>query len=103
MDQEKQELIAKLDAGEVKEDVFDNMANEMDKTFEENCRSILNDEEYKLIFDREAGIQTQSSKNIESSAAEPEITSTSLQKAPEPENSRVNKWRWIRECAGFAT
>jgi hypothetical protein len=74
MDQEKQELIAKLDAGEVKEDVFDNAAKEMDKAFEENCRSILTDEEYKLIFDRQADVQIQSSENIdiESKSAEPE-------------------------------
>jgi hypothetical protein len=62
MDQEKQELIAKLDAGEIKEDSFDNIAKEMDKTFEENCRSVLTDEEYKLIFDRQEGVQPQGSK-----------------------------------------
>jgi hypothetical protein len=55
MDKEKQELIAKLDAGEIKEDVFDNMAKEMDRTFEENCQSVLTHEEYRLIFDRQEG------------------------------------------------
>jgi hypothetical protein len=82
MDQEKQALIAKLDAGEIKEDVFDNMAKEMDKAFEENCRSILTDEQYKLIFDRQEGVQTQSSeiKDIESSEPEPEKTAPSPRK-----------------------
>jgi hypothetical protein len=56
--QEREELIAKLDAGEIKEEVFDLMNNEMDKTFEENCRSVLKDEEYRLIFDREATTAT---------------------------------------------
>jgi hypothetical protein len=62
MDQEKQELIARLDAGEIKEDVFDNMAKEMDKTFEENCRNVLTPEEYKMIFDRQAVVQSQGPK-----------------------------------------
>lgn len=62
MDQEKQELITRLDAGEIKEDVFDNMAKEMDKTFEENCQSVLTPEEYKMIFDRQAVIQSQGTK-----------------------------------------
>ncbi len=52
---EKDALIAKLDAGEIKEDVFENAEKEMDKTFEENCRSVLTDAEYQLIFDREPG------------------------------------------------
>jgi len=62
MDQEKQELIARMDAGEIKEDVFDNTAKEMDKTFEENCRSVLTPEEYKMIFDRQAVVQSQGPK-----------------------------------------
>jgi hypothetical protein len=82
MDQEKQELIAKLDAGEIKEDVFDNHSNEMDKTFEENCRIVLTDEEYKLIFDRQAGVQTQplENKEIQSMDAEPEKSSTPVKR-----------------------
>ncbi|MDO9262639.1 MAG: hypothetical protein Q7U02_01650 [Desulfosalsimonadaceae bacterium] len=60
--QEREELIAKLDAGEIKEEVFDNMNNEMDKTFEENCRSVLKDDEYRLIFDRQADTATKASE-----------------------------------------
>lgn len=89
-DQEREKLIAKLDAGEIKEEALENISNEMDKTFEENCRSALTDEEYKLIFDREAGVQTQSSenKNTESNAAEPENASPSLEKTSESEKTQ---------------
>jgi hypothetical protein len=47
---EREELISRLDAGEIKEDVVENTSNEMDKAFEENCRGILTDGEYQLIF-----------------------------------------------------
>lgn len=47
---EREELIARLDAGEIKEEVVENTSNEMDKAFEENCRDILTDAEYQLIF-----------------------------------------------------
>jgi len=53
---EREELIARLDAGEIKEDVVENTSNEMDAAFEENCRGILTDGEYQLIFGN-AGVQ----------------------------------------------
>jgi len=48
---EREELIKKLDAGEITENEIENISTEMDAVFEENCKSTLTDEEYKLIFD----------------------------------------------------
>lgn len=50
-DAERQELIGRLDAGEITSEEVENISNELDAAFEENCRSILTDEEYKVIFD----------------------------------------------------
>lgn len=48
--QEREELIEKLDAGEITEEELENISNEMDAAFEENCKSTLTNEEYQLIF-----------------------------------------------------
>jgi hypothetical protein len=48
--QEREELIKKLDAGEITPEELENISSEMDAVFEENCRSTLTNEEYQLIF-----------------------------------------------------
>lgn len=47
---ERNELIEKLDAGEIAPETVETISMEMDATFEENCRSVLTDAEYELIF-----------------------------------------------------
>jgi hypothetical protein len=56
-DAERQELISRLDAGEITSEQLENISNELDAAFEENCRSILTDEEYKLLFDDSEGME----------------------------------------------
>lgn len=56
-DAERQELISRLDAGEITSEELENISNELDAAFEENCRSILTDEEYKLLFDVSQGME----------------------------------------------
>lgn len=49
-DTEREELISRLDAGEISSEELENISREMDAAFEENCRDILTTEEYQLIF-----------------------------------------------------
>ncbi|RJP84941.1 MAG: hypothetical protein C4518_17700 [Desulfobacteraceae bacterium] len=55
---EREELITKLDAGEIKPDAVENVSNEMDAAFQENCRSTLTDEQYQLVFDNQEIAET---------------------------------------------
>jgi len=47
---ERDQLLEKLDKGEITEEALENISKGMDAAFEENCRSTLTDEEYQLIF-----------------------------------------------------
>lgn len=47
---ERDKLIEKLDAGEIAPEKVETISMEMDTAFEENCRSVLSDAEYELIF-----------------------------------------------------
>ena len=58
---ERDDLITKLDTGEIKPDTVETISNEMDATFKENCRSTLTDEQYQLIFENQAPAETPSS------------------------------------------
>ncbi|MDA8404954.1 MAG: hypothetical protein M0Z56_12295 [Desulfobacteraceae bacterium] len=58
---ERDDLITKLDAGEIKPDAMENISKEMDAAFKENCRSTLTDEQYQLIFDNQNAAETTSS------------------------------------------
>ncbi|MBC2714511.1 MAG: hypothetical protein HF978_04305 [Desulfobacteraceae bacterium] len=49
-DMERDELIEKLDAGEITAEELENISSEMDAAFEENCRNTLTNEEYQLVF-----------------------------------------------------
>jgi hypothetical protein len=48
---EREELIEKLEAGELTPEDIENMSNEMDAVFEDNCRDTLTTDEYQLLFD----------------------------------------------------
>ncbi len=39
--EEREGLVTRLEAGEIKEEILENISNEMDQAFEENCKSIL--------------------------------------------------------------
>ncbi len=43
-------MLDKLNAGEMETAEMENISREMDAAFEENCRSVLTDEKYQLIF-----------------------------------------------------
>ncbi len=47
---EREELITRLDAGEITPEALENISREMDAAFEENCRNTLTNEEYQLVF-----------------------------------------------------
>ncbi len=47
---ERDELISRLDAGEITPEEIENISSEMDMAFEENCRDTLTTDEYQLIF-----------------------------------------------------
>jgi hypothetical protein len=47
---ERENLINRLDNREITYEELENISREMDAAFEENCRAILTDEEYQLIF-----------------------------------------------------
>jgi hypothetical protein len=79
---EREELIAKLDAGEIKEEMVENISNEMDSAFEENCRGILTDGEYKMIFDLQAETETVKSAPSETKAAESAEPETASEATP---------------------
>lgn len=49
-DTEREELISRLDTGEISSEELENISKEMDAAFEENCRDILTREEYQLIY-----------------------------------------------------
>jgi hypothetical protein len=53
-DAERATLIEQLDAGKIRPEDVENISREMDAAFEENCRSILTEEEYRLLFDASA-------------------------------------------------
>jgi len=52
--EEREKLVSRLNAGEIKEAELEKISSELDATFQENCRSILTDEEYKMIFTNQA-------------------------------------------------
>lgn len=58
-DEERQELINRLNAGEITSEELENISNELDAAFEENCRSILTDKEYQVIFDVSGRMQAE--------------------------------------------
>ena len=47
---ERENLINRLDNREITYEELENISREMDAAFEENCRAILTDQEYQLIF-----------------------------------------------------
>jgi len=47
---EREELLEKLDAGEITPEELENISNEMDTAFEENCKNTLTNDEYQLVF-----------------------------------------------------
>lgn len=47
---ERKKVLDKLNAGEMETAEMENISREMDAAFEENCRSVLTEEEYQLIF-----------------------------------------------------
>ena len=57
-EQEREELISKLDAEEISEKEVHNISKDMDAAFEENCKSTLTDAEYQMIFDTQEGAET---------------------------------------------
>ncbi len=59
-EKEREALIEQLDAGEIQEDAVANISDDMDAAYAENCRSILADAEYKLIFEDQADAETES-------------------------------------------
>ncbi len=88
-DAERAKLIEKLDAGEIGSDEVENISREMDAAFEENCRSILTDEEYQLLFDTSPDTTTDA-------ALEPETEN----KTDNPEESRKNHPRTRKRLYG---
>lgn len=64
-DVEREKLIEKLDAGEITSETLENISSEMDAAFEENCRSILTNDEYQLIFGVSGNVQTDASPDQE--------------------------------------
>ncbi len=47
---EREELITRLDSGEITSEALENISREMDAAFEENCRDTLTNEEFQMIF-----------------------------------------------------
>jgi len=82
---ERDELIKKLDAGEITENELENISTEMDEAFEENCKSTLTDDEYKLIFDRQAGAEIQSSDQPDSQSSNEKKDTESIKELTEQE------------------
>ncbi|MFH2067301.1 MAG: hypothetical protein ABIK15_19025 [Pseudomonadota bacterium] len=52
--EEREKLVSRLNAGEIKEEELEKISGELDATFQENCRSILTDAEFKIIFNNQA-------------------------------------------------
>lgn len=67
---EREDLIARLDAGEITSEELENISNEMDAAFDENCRDLLTDEEYHLIFGNPGGIESITAPRPEDAAEE---------------------------------
>jgi hypothetical protein len=61
--QERDELLEKLENNEITPEQLENTSREMDAVFEENCRSTLTNEEYKLIFSTQSDAETESIDN----------------------------------------
>jgi len=57
-DQERDELLVKLDNSEITSEELENISREMDGVYEENCQSTLTEEEYQLLFDTSADKST---------------------------------------------
>jgi len=55
---ERQELLSKLDDEKIKQEEVEKISVENDAAFEENCRDILTEEEYKMIFDRQENAES---------------------------------------------
>jgi hypothetical protein len=49
-EQERQKLIQMLNAGEIAEQQIETISAQMDAVYAENCRAILTDQQYQLIF-----------------------------------------------------
>ncbi len=66
---EREALIDKLNAGEIREEEVENISDEMDAAFRENCKSVLSDAEYRLIFEKPEDVKTQTLGNADTSSA----------------------------------
>ena len=47
---EREELLTRLNTGEITSEKLENTSKEMDAAYEENCRETLTNEEYQLVF-----------------------------------------------------
>ncbi len=79
---EREELIEKLEAGELTPEDIENMSNEMDAVFEDNCRDTLTTDEYKLLFDN-----PENKESVESPAPETLKELTEQEVSPDNTNS----------------
>jgi len=66
---ERQKLLDQLNAGKITEDELANKSAELDATYEDSCKQILSDDEYKLLFGKGASSATPGS-NAENQAEE---------------------------------
>ena len=81
---EREELISRLDAGEITAEEIENISNEMDVAFEENCRETLTTDEYKFLFNN-----PENSEPVES--ATPETLKELTEQEVLPENTPNEK------------
>jgi len=74
---EREELVSRLDAGEITSEEIENISNEMDAAFTENCRETLTTDEFKLLFDNpedEAPVESTAPETVEELTGQ-EVTS----------------------------
>lgn len=81
--EEREELIDQLNAGEIEEADLENISRDMDAAFEENCRSVLTDEEYQMLFNKESPVETEPADDEDIPASE-DIRETGME---EPETA----------------
>lgn len=88
---EREDLIAKLDAGEIKPEAVENTSKEMDSAFKENCRSVLSDEQYNLIFNNQSAAETKSSNTKDTQTPESQTATAKASGTTEKEISAQEK------------
>ena len=78
-DKEREALIERLNAGEIKERDMENISRNIDAAYEENCRSTLTDKAYQMIFEKKPPAESDAAAAADDMSRSEDITAAEME------------------------